>query len=199
MSCFKCKSVFRASVDSKLSRLCKEPEHYLIMESKYDDIIVELKKLGGIQRHGRICKSKNGGITFESETFVTPFKRYWNGDSRYQAVDDISATLKKAFDETRLMLNSKYLCSRVSQDAEDLASSDEDERRQILERLTIMYHCLDKAIDGINNICQTYSDDKETVTRMCYMADKIKRRLGDIELKCPSVVAVGNKNFTTDE
>ncbi len=178
------------------------------MDVTFDRVALELKKLGSVNRNARIRKAKDGGIAFEEDSYLTPVKRYLNGDSRVQCVRDVESILKQAFELIRAMLNNRYLSPRVqSDDDTGVDTSYDDEHRQLTERLGVMYHGLEKAIVGIQNLCETYRDDKEVVTELTYRADKIKLRLRDMETKChflnnPFSTYTANhseKNFSGDE
>lgn len=78
------------------------------MDTKLDRVLHDLRILAKIPRNGRIRKSDMGRVTIEENNYLVSVRRYYNQDSRKQAMQDIAAIFNDAFAEVNSILTSRY-------------------------------------------------------------------------------------------
>jgi len=79
----------------------------------FEDIILQLKILGKIQKNGRICKSPDGqGISIEERSTLLWLQRLWNGDSRADAIERINKIIQNASEKTKDIMRRSCMTQR---------------------------------------------------------------------------------------
>lgn len=84
------------------------------MDTKLDRVLHDLRILAKIPRNGRIKKSDMGRVTIEENNYLVSVRRYYNQDSRKQAMQDIAAIFNDAFAEVNSILTSRYFTVPVA-------------------------------------------------------------------------------------
>lgn len=79
------------------------------MDTKIDHIIHNLRIIAQIPRNGRIRKSTQGRISLETNSYLMAVRRFYNQDSRTQAILDIKAVFDEAFAAIDGILSHKYM------------------------------------------------------------------------------------------
>ena len=122
-----------------------------------DSLLINLKIVSKIQKNGRICKSADGIISLESESFYQPFKRFLSNDSRKQAVFEINSVITEAIETMHHLLNNKIMTSSNSQSEEYYENYDS---------LNLLLTSMIQATIGVENLKFTYQNDLNTVSQL---------------------------------
>jgi hypothetical protein len=121
-----------------------------------EKLLINLKILGRIPKNGKITKSQHGIISLEAETMLTPLKRFWSQDSRYQAIMEVSQIVDDAVFRFQEMSNSKYFDPQLDPDKFD----------NLCKYLDALHTGLTDAIVGVENLRFTYKTDVNIVSQL---------------------------------
>ena len=191
------------------------------MDTKLDRVLHDLRILAKIPRNGRIKKSDMGRVTIEENNYLVSLRRYYNQDSRKQAMQDIAAIFNDAFAEVNAILTSRYFTAPtvqasfhvpipvpsntrvatrasspsldpfhhpVMQPTSSTNNHVDDERRKILNTLAILCRDLTAAIEGVQMLMLTYSQDIAMTTALDRLIEKVILCISDIRKKIPEEV-----------
>ena len=144
-------------------------------ESKYDQIILNLKILSMVPRNGRIKRSDNGTITLENDDLLVPIKRYIYNDGRRQTIMDINSILDETFSMIKIIMSSKRLTDSNFESC--------DSNRHLINQLNVIYNELEKSKKGLENLQTTYKEDIKTCATLDLLVEKIDFNLAEINRK----------------
>ena len=139
-----------------------------------DKLFINLKILSKIQKNGRICRSSNGIIALEHETFYQSIKRFMTNDSRQQSVFEINSIINETIECMSNLVNSKYMNKQYNTT---------DEYYKNCEVLHLLLTELFNAKCGIENLRFTYSSDPNITSQLDIMIVKINSSLKDMQHK----------------
>lgn len=139
-----------------------------------DKLFINLKILSKIQKNGRICRSSNGIITLENETFYQSIKRFMANDSRQQSVFEINSIINETIECMSNLVNSKYMNKQYNTT---------DEYYKNCEVLHLLLIELFNAKCGIENLRFTYSSDPNITSQLDILIVKINSSLKDMQHK----------------
>lgn len=148
---------------------------------RLDEIILDLKILANIQQNGKICAAQDGHIALEKRHTLQGFRRLLSGDSRKHAVEKINAIVDNAFEKANDLLRSKYIdiYERSIKPLEtEIQRHDTD-----IEHLQALATEFNNASRGLENLCETYTDDAEISSKLRIIIDKIRHKATSIEMK----------------
>jgi len=132
--------------------------------SKYEEVLLNLKILSMIPRNGKIKRSgngnSNGNITLERDDILVPLKRFIYNDGRKKSVTDINCIL----DETFTLL--KYLSNMES-------------TKENINKSTVICKELLNSKKGLHNLKDTYKDDIKICASIELVLDKINHQLSE--------------------
>lgn len=139
-----------------------------------DKLFINLKILGKIQKNGRICRSYDGIISLENDTFYQSLKRTLSSDSRKQSIFEINSIINECIDCLNGIINSKYM-NKLQANTDDYFKSCED-ISLILKELTC-------AKTGIENLKFTYTVDANIESQLDIIIVKIQSTLKDMNFR----------------
>ena len=139
-----------------------------------DKLFINLKILSKIQKNGRICRSSNGIIALENETFYQSIKRFMTSDSRQQSVFEINSIINETIECMSNLVNSKYMNKQYNTT---------DEYYKNCEVLHLLLTELSNAKCGIENLKFTYSSDPNITSQLDILIVKINSSLKDMQHK----------------
>jgi hypothetical protein len=139
-----------------------------------DKLFINLKILSKIQKNGRICRSSNGIIALENETFYQSIKRFITSDSRQQSVFEINSIINETIECMSNLVNSKYMNKQYNTT---------DEYYKNCEVLHLILTELSNAKCGIENLKFTYSSDPNITSQLDILIVKINSSLKDMNYK----------------
>ena len=129
--------------------------------------LFNLKTIGGVTKGKKIGTTREY-VVVEGDSILQGLFRWWASDGRDRAVEVVCREITNAAEFARLLSESKH----ISANADHAPSTETNQRltdlRAIAKRLT-------KCVDGINNLCETYEADANTVARL-------RSLLGQIEI-----------------
>lgn len=154
----------------------------------FEDIILQLKILGKIQKNGRICKSPDGqGISIEERTTLLWLQRLWNGDSRTDAIDRINKIIRNASEKTKDILKRSCMFQH------DTPQDKLDYEKSIIELNTLVEE-YKKAQKGIQNLSETYKNDSRTEAKLSLCISRIEEEILTIENRLKSENELESEN-----
>jgi hypothetical protein len=139
-----------------------------------DKLFINLKILSKVQKNGRICRSSNGIIALENETFYQSIKRFMTSDSRQQSVFEINSIINETIECMSNLVNSKYMNKQYNTT---------DEYYKNCEILHLILTELSNAKCGIENLKFTYSSDPNITSQLDILIVKINSSLKDMKYK----------------
>lgn len=109
---------------------------------------------------------------------ITPLRRIIHGESRDRSIHLVTAALTNAVFIADLIMESKHIhhpepTQNVPNDiiAPDIMPTTESERTVRLKWLSKIYTGIVGAIDGIKNLCDTYSADVNILAQLVVLTD----------------------------
>lgn len=157
------------------------------MDNISDKLFINLRKLGKIEKNGKIARSYDGIISLEPNTFLQPFKRFLFGDSRKQSVFEINSVVNEAIHTLQSIINSKYM-------HQNFANTDEYIKN--CEKMALLLNEFDQARFGIENLKFTYMNDANIAPQLDIIILKIKSVIKDMNYKLKYYQAFLPKNYT---
>lgn len=139
------------------------------MNTLPDKLFINLRKLGKIQKNGKISKSNDGIINLEGDYFYQPVKRFILGDSRKHSVNEINSIVNDT-------INTLYSMTHIHNDGSE-------EYTRIFENLVILTDEFERAYTGIENLRFTYASDSNISTQLDVILIKIRSTLKDTYVK----------------
>lgn len=147
-----------------------------------DRILLNLKVLAQLPKHGRLCKGDQGLIALEQDTFYVSFKRFLFQESRRQTLREIKIIVDNASDKVSDLVSSRFL-------NRDMDKS--EQHRMVVEDLGQLLTNIELASQGVENMkLTTYSKDATTRSELDLLTLKmfstvrlIKRTVERITLK----------------
>ncbi|NDE14595.1 hypothetical protein EBZ80_06655 [bacterium] len=132
----------------------------------HDEIFINLKVISRIKPGDKISVRDNL-INIAPKYFLQGAVRWLYQEDRMKSVSFIVRVVDAAFS-----LNEKTLMSHEDRQAPNTSES----RNHTILRLT---NELDRCIEGLNNMKQTYADDRLVECRIDYVIDQIKIRVNN--------------------
>ena len=144
------------------------------MENISDKLFINLRKLGKIQKNGKIARSYDGIISLEQNSFLQPIKRFLLGDSRKQSVFEINSVVNETIHTLQSIMNSKYMHQHYA---------NTDEYIKNCENIGLILSEFEQAKYGIENLKFTYTDDANIAPQLDIIIIKIKSVIKDMTYK----------------
>ena len=139
-----------------------------------DKLFINLKILGKIQKNGRICRSYDGIISLENDTFYQSVKRTLSSDSRKQSVFEINSIINECIECLNGIVNSRYM-NKLQSNTDDYFKSCED--------IALILKELAFAKNGIENLKFTYTVDANVESQLDIIIVKIQSTLKDMNFR----------------
>lgn len=139
-----------------------------------DKLFINLKILGKIQKNGRICRSYDGIISLENDTFYQSVKRTLSSDSRKQSIFEINSIINECIECLNCIINSKYM-NKLQANTDDYFKSCED--------ISLILKELSFAKCGIENLKFTYTVDANVESQLDIIIVKIQSTLKDMNFR----------------
>lgn len=139
-----------------------------------DKLFINLKILGKIQKNGRICRSYDGIISLENDTFYQSVKRTLSSDSRKQSVFEINSIINECIECLNGIVNSRYM-NKLQSNTDDYFKSCED--------ISLILKELSFAKSGIENLKFTYTVDANVESQLDIIIVKIQSTLKDMNFR----------------
>lgn len=140
-----------------------------------DRIIFQLGVIASVPEHGRLRRDYYGGISVEDPSSFQALFRSYNRDSRRRTTEDIEMVIDAAFEKADDLMNSIYVSSEY-----ELKPNEEKDRQKVLGNLSRIENGLSESQSGIENLKQTYANDKNTSIQLALFADKITEKITEI-------------------
>ena len=140
-----------------------------------DKVLINLKILAKIQKNGKICKSFHGIITLQESTTLEFIKRFYNGDSRRQTLQEIYQIISDTLVDFQAITNSKFLTDTRNDD-------DHIEYNKLCQDLSHLLDELQYARIGVSNLRFTYNNDFNTTAQLDVLLRKIDNILRDYNI-----------------
>jgi hypothetical protein len=144
------------------------------MENISDKLFINLKKIGKIEKNGKIARSYDGIIALESNSILQPIKRFLLGDSRKQSVFEINSVVNETIQTFQMILNSKYTNPNYV---------NTDEYVKNCDQLALLLCEFEGAMHGIENLKFTYANDVNIAPQLDIIIIKIKSVIKDVSNK----------------
>lgn len=126
-----------------------------------DKILFNLQTISSISKGDKISIAKEF-ITITDNSVFQPFYRKINGDDRDKSVIKITQEIETAIFISELIIESNFLATKLTK------------YHQRVAELKKIYSGLSLAVNGINNICDTYFDDANVVAHLTHLISKIR-------------------------
>jgi hypothetical protein len=139
-----------------------------------DKLFINLKILGKIQKNGRICRSYDGIISLENDTFYQSVKRTLSSDSRKQSIFEINSIINECIECLNGIVNSRYM-NKLQSNTDDYFKSCED--------IALILKELAFAKSGIENLKFTYTVDANVESQLDIIIVKIQSTLKDMNFR----------------
>lgn len=143
--------------------------NFNVSEMDQEDILLQLKIISQIDKTNKITIN-NKSLEIDNRYFQF-FRRYCNGDSRNNTIENIDKIIKKSFD-----FIDKTLEKEISEDIESAAPKKNyfsEENSHILQRFLLE---LNNSIKGLGNLKNTYQNDTSANARIDLIIQKINIR-----------------------
>lgn len=157
------------------------------MDNISDKLFINLRKLGKIEKNGKIARSYDGIISLEQNTFLQPLKRFLFGDSRKQSVFEINSVVNEAIHTLQSIINSRYM-------HQNFANTDEYIKN--CEKMGLLLNEFEQARFGIENLKFTYMNDANIAPQLDIIILKIKSVIKDMKYKLKYYQNFLPKNYT---
>lgn len=144
------------------------------MDNISDKLFINLKKIGKIEKNGKIARSYDGIISLESNSFLQPIKRFLLGDSRRQSVFEINSVVNETIHTFQTILNSRHM---------NVNYANTDEYLKNCEQIGLLLYEFENAMKGIENLKFTYAHDINIAPQLDIIIIKIKSVLRDVSNK----------------
>lgn len=119
-----------------------------------DRILLNLKVLAQVPKHGRLCKGGEGLIALEQDTFYVSLKRFLFHDSRRQTLREVKLIVEQTSEKVNDLITSKFMNT-------DMENT--EQHRTIIENLVQVLVNMEEATQGVENMkLTTYSKDATT-------------------------------------
>lgn len=148
----------------------------------FDKIILQLGVIANVPEHGRLRRdTSGGGVSIEEPSSFQPVFRALNRDSRKKTTEDIGGIIDAAFEKSDDLMNSVYVSMEY-----DLKSNEEKEKQKVLDNLSRLENSLRDCLRGLENLKQTYTNDKTTTLQILLFHDKVLKKIAEIKQFCSS-------------
>lgn len=144
--------------------------------NEFNFCIINLKVISQIPHNRRLKTTSKGYFTLEDDNILVPFKRALFGESREKLVRDMTFLMNKISAQSKNLLQSKHL-----------TEEDTDEKRIILSQIASLYRELERSVPGLENLKETYENDKLTGAQLDSIKDLVLELMREINLKVPNV------------
>ena len=134
------------------------PGEDCIDEQKIKNLLKNLKIIGSLNQHDKLCTSR--GVLIDTGNTYQSVSRWISGENRKDNVDFIESVFEGAFEVSIDILNKIQSFNHIK-----LLQSE-----QVLGRLLVEIHTAQK---GVKNLLITYNKDPVTVARLQILVDYI--------------------------
>ena len=143
-----------------------------------DDILLNLKIIGCIQKLDRISKNDDNILEIENKDWFQPVRRWWFGRSRNETINNIKKIIETSFDLTDKTLDKERHKTNASKSCQNNNTIYFDEENsKLLQRFVIE---MKNATKGLNNLKITYGDDTRIVSELDLLLERIALRIEKI-------------------
>lgn len=111
-------------------------------------LLVNLKIISKIQKHGRLAKSRQGYLQLEEEQYFQCVRRMWNNDNRYANLKELDLVVSEAINKVNAFM--------------DLIGNPHGS----LQTMEVLCNELQLASVGIENLKTTYAADAYMVSEL---------------------------------
>lgn len=148
----------------------------------FKQTLLNLKIISKIQKNGRIKRDNNGNITLENESQAQGFLRFYQGNSRSRAVEDINEVISQSFEIAQNLMDSKYIS--IYEFKREPTESEISLHEQKVEELINLKQELINSKKGITNLKETtYKDDATISSQLELVIHNIETKVDQISLK----------------
>jgi hypothetical protein len=123
-----------------------------------EKLLFDAKTIAGIKKGEKINTSQEF-INIEPKHLGQSFLRAWCRESRERAVINVCQRMELLIEFSKLLLESKYLNATETPNVDYLMI----EREKRILNIKKIHMALANACDGIDNLCETYSDDNNVL------------------------------------
>jgi hypothetical protein len=170
-----------------------------------EKLLFDLQTIGSIPKGRRITTAKEF-INIEDESMLQPLWRTIARDSRDKSIEVVQKTIELVICFSDLMLESKYLYMEYGISIENMTESCDivfggaaplqTERDKRIKKIKEIVALLDNARPGIENLCETYVDDANSVASLQPLMGKIDDHVNKISRVLIEMGEVVKKRFT---
>jgi hypothetical protein len=139
-----------------------------------DTLLINLKIISKIPKNGRICRSYDGVISLEQDSFLQSIRRFLTKDSRKQALFEINSIINECICTVNNILNSKYINSM---------NTDNEMFIKHCEYLDIVVTEMENAKGGLQNLKFTYTSDHNVASQLDIALLKMSNTIKDVRNK----------------
>ncbi len=131
-----------------------------------EQIIYNLRTIGRLTKNKKLNTTQEF-LSIESDSYMQPLSRYWNGDNRSRTVFRVCEEINTA------LLVAKYIVV-----AADIA----DNRAEIMEDIKTLHKVLSRSTKGIISLCETYENDTNVVAHLLPLIKLINESCAALEI-----------------
>lgn len=148
------------------------------MNSVPDKLFINLRKLGKIQKNGKISRSYDGIIYLDHTSIFQPLKRFFFGDSRKHSLTEINSIINEAIITLQSIIGNRFTSK---------THSDTDEFRKNYENIKLIITEFEAACKGIQNLKFTYANDNNIAPQLDVIIIKMNSSIRDTRKKLRSL------------
>ena len=145
-------------------------------------VLLNLKILSKVPKGGRIKRDSNGNITLENDNQVQGIMRFYQGNSRDKAVEDINDVINGAFELAQNLMDSKYVS--IYEFRRTPTESEVTLHEEKVEELMNLKQELINCKKGITNLKETtYKNDASIGAQLELCIHNVETKVDQISLK----------------
>ena len=152
-----------------------------------EELILNLTTIGRL-REGDKLSVYYGRFYITPHGYFRSIRRYFNGQNRNDTIDYISTTINYSLVYARSLINN---CKR-EEGVYDLSNLNINERQELIS----LYNTLKNCVTGLNELGNSYSDDRSTLSLLDVIRTNVETFLNDANETCLDNISRQKTHYT---